>query len=269
MKFFNRFSKSPETNQNTVNSPNSQGNMASNPNFEAQAQLGASAADQARAELENQERQERKLIGTLLHGTGSLTQRDVNISDPERDLVYQELSNGNIDTAHKSRIIQEIATPFHQSPERAIDQINTKHERRILTYLSGTGFDYWESASIYDLQNALNRFPTPYELAETEKDFLEDIRAHNSPQKYAEYQTAMEDFKRKAYGKRYEYYNAMESLQHKADQKSAENASRTQVLNAYTKANINTTPIPPTTHEAIAQSIELRRLDPKEQKKDS
>lgn len=239
--------------------------MASNPNFEAQAQLGTNAANQARMQLENQERQERKLISTLLHGTDSLTQRDVNISDNERDLVYQELSDGHIDTAHKSHIIQEIATPFHLSPERAIDQISTKHERRILTYLSGTGFDYWESASIYDLQNALRRFPTPYELAETEKDFLENIRAHNSPQKYAEYQDAMESFKQKTYGKRYEYYNAMESLQHKADQKSAENASRTQVLNTYTKTN--TAPVSSTTPETITQSIELHQLDSKEQKK--
>lgn len=133
----------------------------------------------------------------------------------------------------KSELIRPIVSPFDRSPEQTMDSLNSKHELRILAHLSGTGFQYWQSASIYDLENVMDKFPTPYELAETEQEFLNSIRDHNSPQKYSEYEQAMADFKHKIYGKRLEYYNALEDLQTKADQQNEIQNARTEVLNSY------------------------------------
>ena len=72
----------------------------------------------------------------------------------------------------KSELIRPIVSPFDRSPEQTMDSLNSKHELRILAHLSGTGFQYWQSASIYDLENVMDKFPTPYELAETEQEFL-------------------------------------------------------------------------------------------------
>lgn len=257
MSFLNRFRKTSETAQNPNKSPNNW-ELASNADFEAQAQLGAHEAQQTAEQLANQARQERKMISALLYDPSHLNRLDATISDREREIVYERLSDGRINEEHKSQILCKILTPFQKSPERTIDNLSSKHERRILTYLSGTGFDYWESASIYDLQNVLSRFPTPYELAQPEQTFLDQIRTNNSPEKYAEYQEAMESFKRKAYGKRYEYYNTLESLQHKAEQKHTEQDLRTKVLDTYTQSESPS-------KESIIEKVKLRQLRPEEQ----
>lgn len=217
------------------------------------------ATEQTKAHLAQQERQERKVISALLYGSEVIGESDADISEQDRATVYQKLANHSIDDHRKSQLLREIKAPFHQSIEHTMDQLNSKHERRILAYFSGAGFDNWESTSIYDLQNATQTFPTPYELAASEQNFLEDIREHNSPQKYAEYQDAMESFKRKTYGKRYEYYQAIESLQRKADQQAAENTIRTQVLSTYAH---DIAPPP----ETVYKNAELRRIDPAEQR---
>lgn len=59
----------------------------------------------------------------------------------------------------KSDPIRPIVSPFDRSPEQTMDSLNSKHELRILAHLSGTGFQYWQSASIYDVENVMDKFP--------------------------------------------------------------------------------------------------------------
>lgn len=99
----------------------------------------------------------------------------------------------------------------------------------------------------------MDKFPTPYELAETEQEFLNSIRDHNSPQKYSEYEQAMADFKHKIYSKRLEYYNALEDLQTKADQQNEIQNARTEVLNSYSDT------VPLRRKTTPARPIELHR----------
>lgn len=265
MKFLNRFSKNPEnTKAQNAETANNQWEASSRNDFETQTRLAAAERQNTERQQAQQERQERKLMGCFLSSTAVLEEPDIQIPDDARDAVYKALASHEIDDTRKSSVIQEIVTPYHRDPEKAMDSLNSKHELRILASMSGTGFDYWESASIFDLQNVLRQYPTPYELAADEADFLEDIRANNSPQKYAQYQEAMENFKQKVYGKRYEYYKAMESLQQKADHAAAMEDTRTKVLKSYNTSPANT---PPRSPEIAYHPIEIRSLTSREQQK--
>ncbi len=258
MSLFNRIRNKTETAPSSAETNNPWENLESSSDFSNQTKIASAEADQTNAHLQSQERQERKIIDAFLRGNNGLSKPDANISEYERQIVYDYLANGTITDQQKSNLISNIATPVDRSPENTIDSMQDKHELRILTYLSGTGFDYWQSASIYDLRNALNRFPTPYELKSAEENLLNDIREHNSPQKYAEYQEAMANFKQKFYGKRLEYYNSMESLQTKANKAAAEKDARTQVLHSYTSNQAPTQP------ETISKPIELQPISAQE-----
>jgi len=255
MRFFERFSRKADHDSSQVTKTLSGEAIDTSRNFEDQTKLANAEAELSQEQLLQQERQERKLIGALHGDINAMKLHDVNISEQDRSAIYEKLANGEITTSDKSALIRRIVTLFDRSPERTMDSLDSKHELRILAHLSGTGFKYWESASIYDLQNVFEKFPTPYELANTEKTFLDDIREHNSPQKYAEYEQAMDDFKHKIYGKRLEYYNTLESLQAKADQQHSTQNARTEVLNALSQ----------NTEKLATPPIELKTLNSTEQ----
>lgn len=250
MNFLHRLSKKSETTSAASEATDEWENIKPSDDFGNQAKIASAEANEL---LRQRERQERKIISALLHGANALRYPDAAVSEQDRQLVYDALANHTISPQQKSAILSNIVTPVNQSPEKTIDAMQDKHERRILAYLSGTGFDYWQSTSVYDLQNTLARFPTPYELKTTEQAFLENIRNNNPPQKYAEYQQAMDSFKHKLYGKRLEYYDAIESLQSKADQSQAITASRTQVFDSYHQSTkqAETSPTTPTEVRAL------------------
>lgn len=257
MNFLHRLTKKSETASVAAETANAWDDIKPSDDFGNQAKIASAEANEL---LQQRERQERKIISSFLHGYGELSQPDATVSEQERQLVYDALAQYTISPEQKSELLAQIVTPVDRSPEDTIDTMQDEHERRILGYLSGTGFEYWQATSIYDLQNTLARFPTPYELRATEQEFLENIRTHSSPQKYAEYQQAMDSFKHKLYGKRLEYYNAMESLQSKADQSQAIATSRTQVFDSYHQ---------PTTQAEISatEPVEVRALTAAEKAK--
>ncbi len=135
--------------------------------------------------------------------------------------------------------------------------IDSKHERRILAYISGVRFDNWQNVTISDLTRTQDNFPTPYELAEKKDELLSKIAAHNSPEKFQQYVKAMDDFEQKFYGKRFEYYQALESLQGKAERHVAEQNSRDSVLAAYHKGDTEPATTPNDSRDTI-------RVDPRD-----
>lgn len=243
MKFFNRLSQHAENSQNQPNQWES---------LNAAVQLPPTeiiTAEELNAQ--NQARQERKIISAFLGNPQSMHAHDVAINDTERMTFYQSLVNGNINQQQKSAFLQNIVTPSDRSPENVLAKLSDKHERRILAYLSGAGFNNWEQLSLDHLTTTLQQFPTPYELADVEQNFLNSIQQHNSPEKFLEYQTAMDSFKQKFYGKRLEYYNSLESLQDEANQLAKTASSRAAVLEAYHP-------------EKTPKPIELHKLAPAE-----
>lgn len=234
MKLFNRLFRNNEAATAETESPQGEdANQATD--FDNHLENADAELQQAAEQAKNQERQERKLIGALLHDVHDLEKPDVEVSDQDRDTVYRALESGQINTDAKSDLLRKIVTPAQRpnNQNNVLASLSSKHERRILAYVSGAGFDNWEHLSTSDLTNTLQKFPTPYELADTENSLLENIRSHNSPEKYQQYLTAMDQFKNKFYGKRFQYYTALESLQSKADRYVAEQNSRDHVLAAY------------------------------------
>ncbi len=152
MKLFNRLLGRTETdNAESTNEPENSTNPAESANFGESASKWESlqnadspedadiAVQQEQDRLAEQERQERKLIGAFAEGVNVLNQEDYAPSHEKQEAVYRALADGEIDTDAKSRLLQRIATPLQRTnkPDNVLASIDSKHERRILAYISG------------------------------------------------------------------------------------------------------------------------------------
>lgn len=231
MRFFN-FNR-------TRNTPKEQANTTSDwekVNQDTQFNPAETSPNSADSLVANQSRQERKVIGSLLHGKDIIGQADYKLSDAEEAKFYNLVNSGALTNNRKSAFLREIAPPIYtkgNSPEKVFQNLNSRQELRILSTLSGHGFDGVKELEPNDLKVALAETPTPVEFETFEQAFMENIRDHNPPDEFRKYETSMANFKQKLFGKRLEYYGAIERIEHKAHQKQRETTARDRVLNAY------------------------------------
>lgn len=127
-------------------------------------------------------------------------------------------------------LLLEIAPSSHgETAQDTFEKFSDdKHQKRILTYLSGGDWDDYDSASGETVGNFLRVYPTPIDFESDADRFLKMIGEHNSRQKYDEYAGAMENFKKTVYGKRYEYYKAMKELHKEAEKMDGSRDERTK-----------------------------------------
>lgn len=205
---------------------------------------GHEAIQQAEAAKKETERQEDKLIRAFMQNpeAGLFSAHRVQVGKAEREDFYQKVASGEISALEESEVLQNIATPLDVGVphQQVLAGMQDKHERRILAEMSGTGFDNWQYVNPNALSATMAKYPTPVEFAPAEEEMLEAIRLHNSPAKYQEYREAMESFKQKFYGKRYEYHKAFQSLQGKAEQFTQAQTAREHVLSTYHKTTVPT-----------------------------
>lgn len=231
MRFFN-FNKTRNTPQEQAGTTSDWEKVNQDTQFDP-AETSPNSADSLVA---NQSRQERKVIGSLLHGKDIIGQADYKLSDAEEAKFYNLVNSGALTDDRKSAFLREITPPIYtkgNSPEKVFQNLNSRQELRILSTLSGHGFDGMKELQPNDLKVALAEAPTPVEFETFEQAFMEHIRDYNSPEKFREYETSMANFKQKLFGKRLEYYGAIKRLEHKAHQKQRESSARDRVLNAY------------------------------------
>lgn len=188
----------------------------------------AEAERKQEAERKSADRQQRKIIAMLdasrdggFVDTRMLSQSDAEVSDGQREGVLERMADGRITDAQKRQIIDDIRglIQFKGGAEKVMDGMTEKHERRILSSMSGRGFDSWQVADTVDLTEFVRKYPNPADFERDSNAFLDMIESGNGAGKRREYEEAMDSFKHRVYGKKYEYWNQIRVLEKESEQK--------------------------------------------------
>ena len=171
----------------------------------------------------NEARQRRKLEAFYLtNGDRSyiFDHKDVRIDRSGEEKVKEILVNGQFSVNRERELLSDIKGPVDQYGEDRIydERISgNKHEQRILASMTGTEWNRYNEVSGENVARFVERFETPMDFEEESQKFLDMIRRANGDQKYEEYLSAMESFKRKIYGKKQEYWEGMKALHAEAE----------------------------------------------------
>ena len=174
------------------------------------------------------ERQQRKIIAALYGArdghvdTEAFKYHDVQLNDGVRSVVLDRISDGTITPDLEDDLIDGIRGPlqYNHGSEKVMNDLNTRHEMRILTSMAGAGFDKWQTANPHDLERFVALYPNPRSFEEQSAKFLDMIKTANSDAKYREYVAAMDNFKHKVYGKKQEYWDQIQELHVQASEKT-------------------------------------------------
>lgn len=226
MKHPNLFSRSTES----VNSSH-EANDAWNHLNDALAEPDASHET---AETTNHRKQSDKIIiGMLYDNPRVLGEDKITSTVDEQEQFYQKLLNGEITTADKSNFLQNIAAPMNRPKNlgNVYAQLNNEYERHILASVSGA--QNTQDLSPVNLLDAQESYPTPYEFQDAERHIMSNVSQYLSGQELKNYFNSMQDFKRKFFGKRLEYYNVFAELDAEAQAYDAQQKARNEVLSCY------------------------------------
>ena len=116
MRFFN-FNKTRNTPQEQAGTTSDWEKVNQDTQFDP-AETSPNSADSLVA---NQSRQERKVIGSLLHGKDIIGQADYKLSDAEEAKFYNLVNSGALTDDRKSAFLREITPPIYtkgNSPEK-------------------------------------------------------------------------------------------------------------------------------------------------------
>ena len=187
------------------------------------------AAEQRRnAELQNAQRQQRKIVAMLAGSadggevdTRLIGQHDVDVDDGTREDVLDRMADGRITDQQKQQIVHDVQGPMNVKggPERIMEGMTEKHERRILSSMSGRGFDSWEYVDPSDIAEFRMHYPNPVDFERDSAAFLDMIESGNGKAKRQEYEQAMDSFKHRVYGKKQEYWDQIKALESESEQK--------------------------------------------------
>lgn len=121
--------------------------------------------------------------------------------------------------AKEYKFMQQIDTPLGHDFENAQDIFSSlgRQEQKILSFLSGVGFDNYEQSRFSDLSNVVVHYPSPTTLIPQMNRLLTNLAEHNSPAKVQQYVEAFDNFEQKVYGERYEYSKVFDELYHDAE----------------------------------------------------
>ena len=205
-------------------------------NMDVPFQGGRQAEQQKTAEELSAERQQRKIIAAFALGQDGhpdlspISEHDVQVDEDARKAVIADMAHGKITRSSEREYLEGIARPFDlkDGPYKTMSSLSSKHEMRILTTMTDTGFSNWQRASEQDLRVFLRKYPTPIDFEGTAKFFLDDIERDNGAGKRQEYEQAMADFKHKVYGKQEEYWTRIKALEDEANAHNVRKMNRTE-----------------------------------------
>lgn len=166
-------------------------------------------------EISNAERQQKKILAAFAtdpsHYGEIIRTKNVEISDDVLNYSMTRLSNGEVPYDEKAGFLKRIKAPISDEGnfDSVLDSLSSKHEQRILAVFGSAGFNNFGLINTDDIGVFKNHYPTPLNFDAASSRFLDQIERDNGKQKRQEYESAMESFKWKVYGKRYEYYKQM------------------------------------------------------------
>lgn len=164
-----------------------------------------------------------------------LKHQDAEISEEQKATVQSILSQQQFPKNREHDLLSHIEGPIdtygidavflgerdsggHLTREGVVESL---HEKRILAIMTGLEWDEYDQVSPENLRIFYERFPTPMDFERISEDFLKIIRTHNGEEKYKEYVSDLEKFKKKIYGKKLEYWEAMKTLHAEAEAKES------------------------------------------------
>ena len=166
-------------------------------------------------------KQQDKLIRALLdHDYAVLGHPHVEVSDVDRERFYRMVSTGQIGKVDFENIIASIKGPVEsEGADVVLEKITDKnHEKRILAYMSGLGFDNFERVQAETVKDFIGKYPNPADFVSAANDFLEAVRRSNPEEKYQQYLAAMTEFSSEIYGKKQEYFEQTKELMRQAEE---------------------------------------------------
>lgn len=124
----------------------------------------------------------------------------IEVSDEEKETFYRRIMNGQIGKADFDAIIG--LKPFGDF-EKVFELIrDNKYKRRIIAYMTGMGFDNYESVTKESLEKFVKRYPSPVAFEPAKNDFLLAIGESNPEQKYLDYKREIEELVQEIYGEK-------------------------------------------------------------------
>lgn len=136
----------------------------------------------------------------LKRDLGFLKAKDVEVSEDEKETFYRRMINGQIGKADFSKVIDSL--PLGDLESAYINGKGDKYFLRIVAYMTGLGFNNYESVNEESLKKFVKRYPSPVAFESAKNDFLLAIEESNPEQKYLDYKKKMEELTQAIYGKK-------------------------------------------------------------------
>ena len=181
----------------------------------------------------NAERRQRVIIAAFLTASGghineqAIIDHDATLPDGAREEVLDRINSGAIDQALERDLLHSIQSPMDLD---VISKFDNKHEYRIAAWLSGHGFDNFQTLGPGNLDDLYRAYPTPLDFEHTLPQLIEQVREFNGDQKAAQYQAASESLMKKIYGSQADYWEQLKVLNAEAEERKAMQSAETQQL---------------------------------------
>jgi len=237
----------------------------------AKTPLETPSIDDEVAELEAEVRREdaneyeapivvqRKLIAAFLYGNSVLEKSNVVLRASDEAMVLAGIRDGRITEKDEKSLLYSIVDPIKRFGEDGVDRRlgYAERERRILSYMTGSGFNGWEATDGVTIQAFLKRFPLPADFEAASEGFMRVIRTHGNELGAAEYAKAMENFKKQVYGLRKIYSEQLALLKKKAMEQIKTEAGLIEVSQAEARLILSKTVL---SGDALVQGPIERKL---------
>ncbi len=161
---------------------------------------------------------QRKLVAAFLYGHSVLEKSNVVLRASDEALVLSGMRDGRITEKDEKELLMAILDPIKKFGEDGVDRRlgYAEKERRILSYMTGSGFNGWEATDGVTIRAFMKRFPLPADFEAAAEGFMRVIRLHGNEIGVSEYAKAMENFKNQVYGLRKIYAEQLAILKKKA-----------------------------------------------------
>lgn len=167
-------------------------------------------------------RQQRKIIAGLLTKDydNAILEHDTEISADLEESFLDQLATGEISRDDEKDFLLRIGDPIHTEGvgrDGIYDSLmETPHEKWILAFMSGYDASNWQRVDSVDVAKFTHDYPTPIDFEEKAQYFLNGVKEQVPEDQYGVYEQAMDNFQRKVFGKRYEYWVQMQDLNERA-----------------------------------------------------
>lgn len=186
---------------------------------------------------------QRKLIAAFLYGPGVFDKTDVVLKENDEELVLSGMRDGRITEAAARDLLFSIKDPIKKYGEDGVDRRlgYAEKERRILSYMTGRGFNGWKQTDGVTIREFSKKFPLPMDFEAAGNGFLKVIRGHSSEKGFYEYVKAMRNFKEQIYGLRRLYAREIANLQRRSAEQVTTEAGLIEVGQAEARNMMNST----------------------------